>query len=436
VQSRASELALLGGPKSITCEAGDIFGWPIVTEEDEQAVLDVLRRGAMSGTDVTRQFEGEFAEWIGARHALGYCSGTSALHAAMWACGIGAGDEVICPSMTFWASCTAALSLGAAVNFADIGRDTLCIDPADVEHRIGPSTRAIIVVHYAGYPCEMDEILAIARGHGVRVIEDVSHAQGSLYKGRKCGTLGDIGAMSLMSRKSLATGEAGIVVTDDRRLYERCIAYGHYERTGTPPPGPSAEGDVRDPELKRYAGVPMGGFKHRMHQLSSAMGRTQLKHYDACVAEIQRAMNRFWDILEGVPGIRAHRPPKGSGSTMGGWYAPHGLYRSEELAGLSCKRYCEAVRAEGFECFEGANFPLHTHPLFHTSDLFRMGAPTMVSFGQRDVRQGTGSLPVAESIAEITFRIPWFKHDRPQVIEQYAAAFRKVARHAHELMAE
>ena len=180
----------------------------------------------------------------------------------------------------------------------------------------------------------------------------------------------------------------------------------------------------------------MGGFKHRMHQLSSAMGRVQLAHFEARVAEIDRAMNRFWALLKGVPGIRAHRPPKRSGSTMGGWYTPHGLYRSEELGGLSCKRYCEAVRAEGSVCSEGANVPLHTHPLFHTADLFHMGAPTMVSFGQRDVRQGAGSLPVAESIAEITFHIPWFKHDRPQVIKQHAAAFRKVAEHADELMAE
>jgi perosamine synthetase len=159
-----------------------------------------------------------------------------------------------------------------------------------------------------------------------------------------------------------------------------------------------------------------------------------LKHYPKRIAEIQRAMNRFWDLLEGVPGIRAHRPPSGSGSTMGGWYSARGLYRGEELGGLPCATFCEAVRAEGVgACSAGANFPLHTHPVFHTADLFHQGKPTMIAFGQRDVRQGKGTLPVAESIFEIAYGIPWFKHDRPEIIEQYALAYRKVAEHADQL---
>jgi len=431
-----SELALFGGPRSVTVEAGDAFRWPIVTEEDEAAVLEVLRRGAMSGTDVTKQFEQEFAQWMGMQYALGCCNGTASVNAALWACGVGAGDEVICPSVTYWASCTGALWLGASVNFADIDPQTLCIDPADIEHRIGPRTKAIIVVHAYAHPADMDPIMAIARRHGVRVIEDVSHAQGGLYKGRKLGTIGDIAAMSLMSGKSFAIGEAGIIVTNDRDLYERCIAYGHYERTGVATNFNPADPQVTRQDLKLYAGIAMGGQKHRMNQTCAAMGRVQLRHYDERIAEIQRAMNRFWDLLEGVPGIRAHRPPKDSGSTMAGWYAARGLYRSEELGGLSCARFCEAVRAEGvWAVHPGANRPLHLHPLFHTADLFNMGKPTVVAFGQRDVRQGPGSLPVSESIEEIAYGIPWFKKDRPAVIEQHAAALRKVAEHADEILA-
>ncbi len=430
----SSQLALLGGPKSVTRDPGDVFTWPIVTQEDEEAVLEVLRRGAMSGTDVTKEFEKEFAAWMGMEYALGYCNGTASLRGAMWACGLGAGDEIICPGMTFWASCLQALTMGAAVNFADIHPDTLCIDPADIEHRIGPRTRAIMLVHYAGHPCEMDEIMRIARKHDVKVIEDVSHAQGTLYKGRMCGTFGDIAAMSLMSGKSFAIGEAGMIVTNNRLLYERCIAYGHYARTGRPSQYNPTDKQVRDPELSKYGGVPLGGFKHRMHQLSSAMGRVQLRHYPERMAEIQRAMNRFWDLLEGVPGIRAHRPPKDSGSTMGGSYSARGLYRSEELGGLPCAKFCEAVQAEGVSCSPGANFPLHLHPVFQKADIFNMGKPTMVSFGQRDVRQGPGSLPVVESIRDIAFRVPWFKHDRVEIIEEYAAAYRKVAEHADELL--
>ncbi len=430
----AGRLAIHGGDKSVRAEPGDLFDWPIVTREDEEAVLDVLRRRAMSGTDVTKQFEREFSAWIGGKHALAYCNGTASLHAAMWACGVGAGDEVICPSMTFWASCTAALSLGAAVNFADIDAETLCIEPGDIEHRIGPRTRAIIVVHYAGHPCDMDRIMEIARRRGVRVIEDVSHAHGALYKGRMVGTLGDIAGMSLMSGKSLAIGEAGIMVTDDRGLYERCVAYGHYERTGAASNYNAVDAQVTDPDLARYAGVAMGGFKHRLNQTASAMGRAQLRRYPERMAEIQRALDRFWSLLDGVPGLRPHRAPAGEGSTMGGWYNARGLYRAGELGGLSCARFCEAVRAEGAPgCFPGANRPLHLHPVFHSADLFGMGRPTMVSFGQRDVRQGPGSLPVAERIEEIAFGVPWFKHDRPEIIEQYAMAYRKVAERAAEL---
>jgi len=432
--TKTSPLAIHGGPKAMTGEDRDIFRWPIVTAEDEEAVLQVLRAGQMSGTGITKEFEKEMAAWMGMAHALAYPNGTEALRACMWACGVGAGDEIICPSMTYWASCTQAQTLGAAVHFADIDPDTLCIDPADIEHRIGPRTRAIVVVHYAGHPCDMDAILAIARRHNVRVIEDVSHAQGSLYKGRLCGTLGDIAGMSLMSGKSFPVGEGGMMLTNDRLLYERCVAYGHYERTGSPSNFNAADAQVTDAALKVFAGLPLGGFKHRMNQTCSAMGRVQLKAYPVRLREIQSAMNRFWDLLEGLPGLKAHRPARGSGSTMGGWYNARGRYRREELGGLPCARFCEAVQAEGVSwCHAGANRPLHTHPVFHEADLFHQGKPTAIAFGQRDVRQGPGTLPHSESIQEIALGVPWFRKDYPDIIERYAAAYRKVVEHADTL---
>ncbi|MFH0909909.1 MAG: DegT/DnrJ/EryC1/StrS family aminotransferase [Planctomycetota bacterium] len=431
-----SPLAIHGGPRSFTRDPGDLFKWPIVTPEDEEAVLAVLRAGSMSKNELTREFEREWAEWLGCRYALAYPNGTEALRAAMWAAGVGAGDEIIAPSLTYWASAAPALSLGAAVHFAECLPETLCLDPADIEHRIGPRTRAIIAVHYFGYPCEMDPILAIARKHKLPVIEDASHSQGGLYKGKKCGTFGKVSAMSLMSGKSISVGEGGMLVTDDRAIYERCLAYGFYERTAPWIEDPASRPEITDEDLLPYAGLPLGGYKHRMNQMCAALGRVQLKYYDGRMAEIQRAMNRFWDLLEGVPGLRAHRPPAASGSTMGGWYAPRGLYRAEELGGLPCARFCEAVTAEisGFRVLPGCNKPLHLHPLFHTADIFRMGRPTVLSFGQRDVRQGAGSLPVTEKMAEMSYSVPWFKHDRPEVIEEYAAAYRKVAKHAHLLL--
>ena len=423
-----SKLALLGGEKAVTADPGDIFNWPIITKEDEEAVLEVLRAGKMSGTDVTEQFEKEFAAWQGAKYALGCNNGTNALHSAMWACGVGRGTEIIGPSVTYWASVMPALNLGAAINFADIDPQTLTIDPGDIEHRISKNTKAIVVVHLYGHPANMDRIMAVAHKHKVKVIEDVSHAHGALYTGKRVGTFGDVAAMSMMSGKGFAIGEAGMLVTDNRQLYERAVAFGHYERTGKSRYS-NAENAISDEWLTEYAGLPLGGFKNRMHQLSSAVGRVQLKHYDHRMAEIQKAMNHFWDLLQGVPGIKGHRVDRNSGSTMGGWYLPAGLYNPEELGGLPVGKFCEAVMAEGIGgmCHPGINNPLHLHPIFHTADIYGEGKPTMLANTSRDIRQGEGALPVSEGIMQKTIWVPWFKHYRPEVIEEHAAAFRKVA---------
>jgi dTDP-4-amino-4,6-dideoxygalactose transaminase len=424
---QVSELALFGGSKSVTIDPGDLFRWPIITEEDEQAALEVLRRGAMSGSDVTMQFEAEYAEWQGATYALGANNGTAAIHAALFGCKVGVGDEVICPSVTYWASALPAFSLGATVVFAESDPKTLCIDPNDIEHRITDRTKAILVVHYVGHPCDMDPIMEIANRRGVKVIEDVSHAQGALYKGRMVGAIGHVGAASLMAGKSLAVGEAGMLVTDDLEIYERAAAFGLYERYGK---------DIQTDYLKAFAGLPLGGYKYRMHQISAAVGRVQLKYYGQRIAEIQKAMNYFWDLLEGIPGIRAHRPDAGSGSTMGGWYAARGLYVPEELEGLSVTRFCEAVRAEGCPTNPGCNSCLHLHPLLNTCDVYGHGKPTRIANSARDVRQPEGSLPVSEAIGRHVYTIPWFKHYRPEAIEQYANAFRKASANYRELLAD
>lgn len=426
------KLALFGGPKAVTSDPGDMFAWPIVTEEDEQAVLEVLRAGKMSDTDVTRQFEAEFAEWIGLPFALAHCNGTAALQAAMWAVGVGRGDEVICPSMTYWASGLPALTLGATVVWADIQRHTLCLDPASAAERVTDKTKAIVVVHYAGHPADMDPIMELADARGIKVIEDLSHAHGGMYKGRKLGSIGHVGAMSIMSGKALPAGEGGLLVTADRETYERAILWGHYAR----------HAELTIDELKCMSGLtrpqartglPLGGVKYRINQLSSAMGRVQLKHYDRRNAEILKAMHYFWDQLEGTPGVRTHRPrPRASGSEMGGWYHARGLYEAEELAHLPLARFCEALRAEGFPAHPGANMPLHLQSV-NELDIYGDGKCTLLANAARDVRAPAGSLPVSEAIAEFCFDVPWFKHHRPEVIDEYALAVKKVVAHADEL---
>ncbi len=420
-----SKLALLGGEKAVKSEPGDIFTWPIITKEIEEAVLEVLRRGAMSGTDVTKEFEKEFAAWHKMKYALGHSTGTAALQGAMFGLGIGKGDEIISPSVTYWATCLPVYSLGGTVVFADIDPETLCLDPKNIEKRITERTKAIIPVHYCGHPADMDPIMEIARKHKVKVIEDCSHAHGALYKGKIVGTIGDASGFSLMSGKSFPCGEAGMMLTNDRHVFERALLFGHYGR----------HSEISLEDLKAGSGLPWGGYKYRMMQLSSAMGREQLKLYPRRMTEIDKAMNYFWDLLEGTPGIKAHRPPKNSGTTMGGWYAAHGLYRPEELEGLSVTRFCEAVRAEGIDgCNPGCNKALHLHPVFNDVDIYNQGKPTRIANSSRDLRQPLGSLPVSEGIQERAFFIPWFKHYRPQIIEEQAGALRKVAENYKELL--
>jgi len=419
-----SELAINGGPQAVQTPPGDIFDWPIITKEDEEAALEVLRAGAMSGRNVTMEFEKEFAEWHGVNYALGHNTGTASLLAAMFGCGIGVGDELICPSMTYWASALPVFMLGGTVVFAELCRDNLTIDPNDIEHRITKHTKAIMAVHYAGYPCDMDAIMDIAERHGLKVIEDVSHAHGGLYKGRLVGTIGHVGAMSIMSGKSLPAGEGGMLITNDREIYERALAYGHYGRTSS---------EITLPELKKYVGLPLGGVKHRMHQISSAVGRVQLRHYKERMVEIQKAMNYFCDIIDDAPGVRGHRPPKDSGSTCGGWYAARAMYDPDQLGGLDIRYFVKAVQAEGVKCGAGANLLMHLHPLLNEADVYHHGKPTRIANSDRDIRQPEGSMPVTEASPKRCMSIPWFKHFRAQIIEEHATAFVKVANHSDEI---
>jgi dTDP-4-amino-4,6-dideoxygalactose transaminase len=429
----SSPLAIHGGPKAVQSDAGDIFDWPIVTQQDETAVLEVLRDGRMSALDVTLQLEQEFAAFSGVRFALGCNNGTASLHSAMFGCGVGVGDEVICQSPVIWASAMPAFSLGATVVFADIDPHTLTLDPEDVERKITEHTKAIVAVHYFGYPCDMDGIMAVASRHDIKVIEDLSHAHGALFQGRKVGTIGDVAAMSAMSEKGLAIGEGGFLVTDDREIYERAVAFGHYERTEWMA-GPLRH-QIVTPDLQKLARVPLGGYKYRMHQLSAAVGRVQLEHFPQRMTQIQRSMNYFWDLLEDVPGLKAHRPPADSGSTMGGWYMPHGLL-ADEVGEVEVNRFCQAVKAEGAPTTPGMNELLHLHPVFNEADIYGHGKPTRIAHSRRDVRQPAGSLPVSERMINRVYSVPWFKHYRPPIIEEYASAFKKVAAHAAELTAE
>jgi dTDP-4-amino-4,6-dideoxygalactose transaminase len=190
--------------------------------EEEEAVLQVIRSRWLSMGMVTQAFEQEFAAFIGAKYALAVTNATAALHLACLAVGIGPGDEVIVPSLTFVATANAVRYTGATPVFADIeSLDWLNISPASIESRITGHTKAILVVHYAGFPCNMPAIMDIARRHNLVVLEDAAHAIGSSLGGRSLGTWGAIGCYSFFSNKNMTTGEGGMLATDDDSLAEK-----------------------------------------------------------------------------------------------------------------------------------------------------------------------------------------------------------------------
>jgi dTDP-4-amino-4,6-dideoxygalactose transaminase len=416
---RASKLAILGGTKTVVSAPQDLYAWPLIGEEDEGAVLDLLRKPNFVDSEAVEAIEEEFSEWLGSKYALACSSGTSAIEAALFACGVGPGSEVIAPSLTHWASVLPAFRLGATVVFADILPSTLNLDPVSVGRLITSRTRVIVVVHQHSRPCDMDALKALAKSHSVALLEDASHALGSRYKGRKVGILGDVGAFSL-NGKSLAAGEGGMLVTNDRALFESALAWGHNHRFTT--------GNVQDTHLQPFAGLPLGGTTSRMHNLTAALARVQLRHFQSRMEIVDAAMKLFWDRLRDVSGIASHEPPSEEGSTMGCWYRPLGLYEAKDLGGLDLRLFAAAVSAEGVECELLTDFrqPLHLHArLREGGDAGFPGAPHV------RCRFDT-NLQATENVS--AFTVPRFTKLNPAAIEAHAEAFTKVVRHYEELL--
>src|ERR1700690_2981542 len=238
--------------------------------EEEEAVLRVVRSRWLSMGEETQQFEQEFAAFIGVKHALAVTNATAALHMACLAVGIGSGDEVIVPSLTFVATANAVRYAGGVPVFADIeSEDWLTISPASIEKCIGERTRAIVVMHYAGYACDMPAILETAEKHHLAVIEDSAHAIGSELNGKKLGTWGKVGCFSFFSNKNMTTGEGGMVVTDDDLLADKLRVLRSHGMT-------SLSWDRHKGHAWTYDVVDLG-YNYRIDEIRSAIGRVQLK---------------------------------------------------------------------------------------------------------------------------------------------------------------
>ena len=331
------QLALYGGPKAKTTPNPPMYpGGMEIGEEEKKQVLEVLDRkylfryyGPEQYPSKVREFELKFASKIGSKYALAVNSCTSALITALVACGIGPGDEVIVSGYTFFASCAAIVDAKAIPVIAEVD-ETLTIDPDDVESKITPSTRAILPVHMRGVPCNMDRIMAIAEKHDLKVIEDVAQAAGGTYKGKSLGTFGDCGCFSFQYHKIITAGEGGMVVTDDERLYDRCMGY--HDTAACWRPDRFAE--------QRYEGELFCGVNYRMSELTGAVMLAQLGRLDPLTAAMRRNQKRIIDQIKEAPGIKL-RPvndPAGDVGICLMFYLddPHKV-----------PKFVEALRAEG-----------------------------------------------------------------------------------------
>ena len=259
--------------------------------EEKQVVLDILDRRWLTMGEITGQFEDNFARAMNVNYAFAVSNATAALHMACLALGIGAGDEVIVPSLSFVATANAVLYTGAQVRFADIiGPQELTISPADIERQITPHTKAIVVMHYAGYPCRMDNILEIASRHNLTVIEDAAHATGARLDDRALGTWGDIGCFSFFSNKNLVTGEGGMLVTNRADVAERVRRLRSHGMT-------SLTWDRHQGHAYTYD-VTALGYNYRIDEIRSALGLVQLEKLKHNNNLRKLITERYWEGLQ------------------------------------------------------------------------------------------------------------------------------------------
>jgi dTDP-4-amino-4,6-dideoxygalactose transaminase len=329
-----------------------VFGSPLIEEEEIAEVAATLRSGWIGTGPKVNRFEEMFRIHAGSTFAMALNSGTAALHLAMLAVGIGPGDEVIVPSMTFAATANAVIHAGGRPVLADCRRDTMNIDPDEIERRITDRTRAVIPVHFAGRPCQMDAIMAIARRRGLHVVEDCAHAIEAEFHGRKTGTFGDIGCYSFYVTKNIVTGEGGMAVSD-RQEYADMIKILALH-------GMSQDAWKRysDEGFKHYQ-VVYAGFKYNMTDMQAALGIHQLPRIDRYWrrrAQIWRAYNEaFQDLPVLLPA------PIAADSKHA--YHLYTLLLDADQAGVGRDRFLERMTAANIGV--GVHYTaLHLHPYY------------------------------------------------------------------------
>lgn len=322
--------------------------WPSFSEEEADAVRDVVLSNKVNywtGQEC-REFEKEFAAWAGTEHAIALANGTVALDVALQALGIGAGDEVVVTPRTFLASVSSIVNRGAVPVFADVDRDSQNITADTVRAVLTPRTRALICVHLAGWPCDMDPIMELASEHDLKVIEDCAQAHGARYKGRSVGSIGHIGAWSFCQDKIMTTGgEGGMVTTNDRELWSKMWSFKDH--------GKSWEAVYEREHAPGFRWLHESfGTNWRMMEMQAVIGRIQLRRMPDWHATRLDNCERIWAVAETLKGLRVPEVPR---EVAHAGYKCYVFVESAELAeGWSRDRILGEISARGVPCFSGS----------------------------------------------------------------------------------
>jgi dTDP-4-amino-4,6-dideoxygalactose transaminase len=322
--------------------------WPSYTEKEATAVRETLLSNHVNywTGDESRLFEQEFAEWVGCDHAIALANGTVALDLALYALGIRSGDEVVVTSRTFLASVSSVVNAGAVPIFADVDRDSQNITADTIRAVLSPKTRAIVCVHLAGLPCDMNPIMAMAEKHNLVVIEDCAQAHGATYKGRTVGTIGHVGAWSFCQDKIMTTGgEGGMVTTNDRALWLKMWSYKDHGKSF------DAVYNQQHPAGFRWLHESFG-TNWRITELQSVIGRVQLGYMPTWHEARKRNAEK---IIEAARTCQALRVPDVPDDVEHAWYKAYVFVRPELLGDeWSRDRIIEEINARGVPCYAGS----------------------------------------------------------------------------------
>lgn len=427
-------LAVNGGSKTVTLSPGS---WPRIGEEEIAAVIEGLRRSAQDtnyisapgGKGPVAEFEQAFASFMGSRFAMTTSGCGPALHIALMAAGVQAGDEVIVSPYSWGQTVSCILHQNAIPVFADIDSRTYTLDPASVESKITERTRAIVVVHIYGHPADMDPIMKIAQKRGLMVIEDNAQATGARYRGRRTGAIGHLGCFSIGDGKNIMGGEGGVLLTNDERLYRRANLMGQH-------PARHHEIVKDDPELSPYVDSLI--YTYRIHPVSCMICGVQLRHLDEWNAQ-RRANAEFLSAgLREIPGIE---PPHVAPDCEHVYHIYSPTFASEQVEGVSRETFVKALQAEGVPIGLGyVRNPIHLRRILQERNYFYgKGCPWTCRHAARQVEYRQGDCPVAEDRCARTELViggstAWLGDQRP-MMKQYLDAFAKVAENLDELRA-